>query len=70
MSKYESAGKGPAVATNVIRRKLASMTSEPLPARIHTVVVGAQGQVLDQKVGPYTERELEAILLKFAAKSG
>ena len=36
----------------------------------HTVVVGPQGEVLEQKVGPYTESELEAILLKYAAKSG
>jgi thiol-disulfide isomerase/thioredoxin len=34
----------------------------------HTVVVGAAGQVLEQRVGPYTEAELEEKLLQFTVK--
>lgn len=33
----------------------------------HTVIFGTQGQVLDQKVGPYTESELEERLAAFTA---
>lgn len=34
----------------------------------HTVILGPQGQVLDQRVGPYTETDLEARLTAFTAK--
>jgi thiol-disulfide isomerase/thioredoxin len=34
----------------------------------HTVILGPQGQVLDQRVGPYTEADLEARLTAFTAK--
>jgi len=34
----------------------------------HTVIFGPQGEVLDQRVGPYTESELEKRLTIFTAK--
>jgi thiol-disulfide isomerase/thioredoxin len=35
----------------------------------HTVIVGPTGEVLEQRVGPYTEAELEARLVNLATKS-
>ena len=35
----------------------------------HTAILGPQGEVLAQRVGPYTEPELEAELHRFAPKS-
>lgn len=35
----------------------------------HTALLGPRGEVLTQKVGPYTEAELEAVLHAFVAKS-
>lgn len=35
----------------------------------HTVIMGPAGQVLEQKVGPYSEAELEARLRTIAAKN-
>lgn len=35
----------------------------------HTVIFGPAGEVLDMKVGPYTEAELEARLAAFSSKS-
>jgi len=35
----------------------------------HTVIVGSRGQVLAQKVGPYTENELEGVLAAAVAKA-
>jgi thiol-disulfide isomerase/thioredoxin len=34
----------------------------------HTVIIGPKGEVLEQRVGPYTEEELDDRLGKFAAK--
>lgn len=34
----------------------------------HTVIFGPQGQILDQRVGPYTESELDERLTAFVAK--
>ena len=36
----------------------------------HTVILGPTGRVLTQRVGPYTESELEAVLSQTAGKSG
>ena len=36
----------------------------------HTVILGSRGEVLDMKVGPYMERELETRLAAFVGKSG
>jgi len=36
----------------------------------HTVVLGPGMEVLQQRVGPYTEDELEAVLSAYAAKGG
>lgn len=35
----------------------------------HTVIVGPQGRVLEQRVGPYTEQELDNRLQRFSANS-
>ena len=36
----------------------------------HTVILGRAGDVVSQRVGPYTEKELEAILVRLADNSG
>ena len=36
----------------------------------HTVIVGPGGRLLEQRVGPYTEEELESVLYRFASKTG
>lgn len=36
----------------------------------HTVLLGPDGRVLEQRVGPYTEQELEELLQRFWPKSG
>jgi hypothetical protein len=35
----------------------------------HTVIIGPSGEVLEQRVGPYTEDELDARLQRFSSKS-
>ena len=34
----------------------------------HTVIVGPSGEVLEQRVGPYTEDELDSMLRRFSSK--
>lgn len=56
---------GPADAVPELSRRLGN-SSAVLP---HTVLLDRAGKVAEQRVGPYTEQDLEAALQRIAAKS-
>ena len=56
-------GTGPAVGE--LGRRLGD-TAEVLP---YSALIGADGKVLDQKVGPYSAAQLDSLLARYAPKS-